>query len=198
MIVISLLSGLLRRLLGGWMSDASIIKERGVQWFIGVLLYGSVIYAKVNWLGDYNTWLFDWLPLWLFALLGALAVVLCLTDGHFPGFMCGTESRDYIEEQIAKGRDIPFRDAVDWIGSYRGFVQYGTEWCFWQLLFCKLSACIIPSLFFGLSFMWVGLVTALAYPAMFHAKLRPVKNIVTSPTGYGEFIQGFFIIGAML
>ena len=118
-ILLKFTSGLLRRLLGGWLSTKEIISERGVQWTIGVLLYGSAILIKSFWFGGYNTWLFDWLPLWLFVILGALSIVLCLTGGHFPGFMCGTESRKYIDEQITNGRNIKFQKLVDWIGEKR-------------------------------------------------------------------------------
>lgn len=197
-IILKFASGLLRRLLGGWLSTKEIISERVVQWLIGFLLYGVAIYAKVTWFGAYNTWLFDWMPLWLFIVLGALSIVLCLTTGHFPGFMCGTESRQYIDEQIANGRNIKFQKLIDWLGEKRGFEQFGREWCFWQLMACKVSACILPAFFFGYHFIAVGALVAFAYPAMFWTELKPYKNILTSPTNYGEFWQGWFIMGALL
>ena len=86
-LILKYLSGLLRRLLGGWLSTKKIISERGVQWAIGVLLYGTAIYCKTSFLGGYDTFLFDWLNQWLFIVLGVVSVVLCLTSGHFPGFM---------------------------------------------------------------------------------------------------------------
>lgn len=191
-------SGLLRRLLGGWLSAKEIISERGVQWAIGVLLYGSAILIKSFWLGGYNTWLFDWLPLWCFALLGSISVVLCLTSGHFPGFMCGTESREYIDEQLANGREIKFHKLINWLGEKRGFEEFGKEWCFWHLLVVKVTACILPALFFGYQFIVVGALVAFAYNAMFWVQLKPYKNILTSPTNYGEFWQGWYIMGALL
>lgn len=192
-ILLKLASGLLRRLLGGWLSTKEIISERGVQWLIGVLIYGPTIY----WMDNYNTWLRDCMPLWLFALLGAVAVVLCLTTGHFPGFMCGTESRQYIDEQIANGRNVKFQKVIDWLGEKRGFEQFGREWCFWQLMACKVSACILPTLFFGYQFIIVGALVTFAYNAMFWVQLKPCKWL-SSPTNYAEFIQGWFIMWGLL
>lgn len=196
-IILKFLSGLLRRLLGGWLSTKEIISERGVQWAIGVLLYGSAILIKSTWLGGYNTWLYDWLNVWLFALLGSISVVLCITAGHFPGFMCGTESREYIDEQINNGREIKFQKLIDWLGNKRGFEQFGKEWCFWQLLACKVSACILPSFFFGYQFIIVGALVAFAYNAMFWVQLKPFR-FLSSPTNYAEFIQGWYVMGALL
>lgn len=193
-VLLKLASGLLRRLLGGWLSTKEIISERGVQWLIGVLIYGPTIY----WMDNYNTWLRDWLPLWLFALLGAISLVLCLTTGHFPGFMCGTESQEYIDEQIKNGRDIPFQKLVDWIGSKRGFEPFSRNWCAWQLFFCKTTACILPAFFFGYHFIAVGFLVTMTYNAMFWINPKPIGKILTSPTNYGEFVQGWFIMGALI
>lgn len=191
--MILFLSGLLRRLLGGWLSNINIIKERAVQWILCIVLYSIVIVLKSNILGGYNTYLFSIMPIWLFTIIGSISIVLCLTSGHFPGFMCGTESLDYINQQLAKGRKIKFKNFVDKIGKKRGFEPFSKEWCFWQLLCVKISACIIPSLLFGPQFIIIGALIAFIYNAMFWVKLKPFKNIITSPTGYGEFLTGWFI-----
>lgn len=197
-IVLKFVSGLLRRLLGGWLSTKEIISERGVQWLIGFLLYGGTIYAKVSWFNGYDTWLCDLLPLWFFVIFGAFSLILCLTTGHFPGFMCGTENRQYIDDQIANGRNIKFQKLIDWLAEKRGFEQFGREWCFWQLIAVKITACILPAFFFGSQFIIVGALVAFAYPAMFWIQPKPYKNILTSPTNWGEFWQGWFIMGALL
>lgn len=189
-----ILSGLLRRLLGGWLSTKDIISERGIQWLIGIVIYATSIYIKINWFNGYNTWLYNVLPLWLFIILGAVSVVLCLTAGHFPGFMCGTEDINYIKEQISNGREIKFEKIVNWIAEKRNFMQYDKEWCFWQLFFCKTYACILPSLFFGYHFLLLGILVTFGYNAMFWINPKPIKNVLTSPTNYGEFIQGWYII----
>lgn len=192
------LSGLLRRLLGGWQSAASFISERGVQWGLGILLYGTTIWIKINWLGGFDTWLFNWLNVWLFIVLGALSVVYCMTKGHFPSFLCGTEDPNYIQEQISQGREIKFEKIVDWLGEKRGFEKFGREWCFWQLMLCKTTACILPAFFFGFHFLLVGVLVAMAYNAMFWVELKPYKKVLTSPTGWGEFWQGYFIVWGIL
>lgn len=197
-LVLKYLSGLLRRLLGGWLSTKKIISERAVQWILGFVLYGTAVAIKINWLGGYHTWLYEWLNAWLFGLFGVISIVYCITVGHFPGFMCGTETITYINEQLAKGRKIKFMNIVDWIGSYRGFTRFGAEWCFWQLVLCKTTACILPALFFGLHFITVGALVAFSYNAMFWIRMKPYKNILTSPTNWGEFWQGWFVMGALL
>ena len=193
-----LLSGLLRRLLGGWLSTKAIISERAVQWIIGLVLYGAAVAIKINFLGGYHTFLYSFLNVWVFGILGVVAIVICLTTGHFPGFQCGTEDQRYIDEQLAKGREIKFQKIVDWLGNRRGFEQFGKEWCFWQLLLCKTSACLLPALFFGYHFIVVGALVAFAYNAMFWVQLKPYKNILTSPTNWGEFWQGWFVMSALL
>ena len=192
------LSGLLRRLLGGWLSTVSFFKERGVQWGLGILLYGTAIYCKTSFLGGYDTFLFSWLNRWLFVVLGAVSVVWCMTKGHFPGFLCGTESLDYIKEQLSNGRKISFQKVVDWIMSKRGFEQFGKEWCFWQLLLNKTVYYCVLALFFGCQFAFIGIAVALAYNAMFWAQLKNFKNILASPTNWGEFWQGYFIMWGLL
>ena len=197
-ILFKAISGCLRRLLGGWLSDVSIIKERGVQWAIGVLLYGSAILIKSFWLGGYNTWLFDWINVWVFALLGSVAVLLSITSGHFPSFLAGTESLEYIQEQLANGRKIKFHKLINWLGEKRGFDEFGKEWCFWHLLVVKVTACILPAFFFGYQFIIVGALIAFAYPAMFWVQLKPFGKCLTSPTNFGEFITGWYVMGALL
>lgn len=196
--ILKYLSGLLRRLLGGWLSTKKIISERAVQWIIGFVLYGTAVAIKINWLGGYHTWLYDKLNVWLFGLLGVISIVYCMCVGHFPGFLCGTEDLSYIHEQKAKGRKIKFETLVDWIGCRRGFVQYGREWCFWQLMFCKTYACLLPTLFFGWHFITVGALVAFSYNAMFWVQMKPYKDILTSPTNWGEFWQGWFVMEALL
>ena len=193
-----ILSGLLRRLLGGWLSTKEFISERAVQWVLGVILYGLAIAIKIIFLDGYDTILYSLLNVWVFAILGVVTVLICLTTGHFPGFQCGTEDQRYIDEQLAKGREIKFQKIVDWLGNRRGFEQFSKEWCFWQLLLCKTSACILPALFFGYHFIVVGALVAFAYNAMFWTQLKPYKNILTSPTNWGEFWQGWFVMGALL
>lgn len=197
-ILLKFFSGGLRRLIGGWLSAKEIISERGVQWIIGVLLYGTAICIKAHWLGGYSTWLYYSLPLWMFVGLGSVSVVLCLTGGHFPSFLAGTESREYIDEQLAKGRKIKFHKFINWIGEKRGFEEFGKEWCFWHLMAVKITACIIPAFFFGYQFIIVGALVAFAYPAMFWVQLKPFGKVLTSPTNFGEFITGWYVMGALL
>lgn len=191
--MLSFLSGLARRLLGGWLSSVEILKERGVQWLICALIYGPVMYFN-----KYDTWLYDNLNIWLFATLGTFFIIWAETKGHFPGFKCGTESKEYIDQQLANGRKIAFKNFVDWIGKIRGFEQYGAEWCFWQLLINKTLYACLPALFVGYQFVFVGLCVGLVYPAMFWVEMKPFKNIMKSPTNWAEFWQGVFYFQGIL
>ena len=191
--MLAILSGFFRRLLGGWLSSVPIIKERGFQWVLCFCLYFPVLYFM-----NYNTWLFDLLPTWLFATLGALGVIYAETKGHFPGFQCGMESIDYINECLAKGRKIPYQKFVDWLGEKRGFEQFGKEWCFWQLILCKTVCCIVPSLFVGWHFMFIGLAVGFVYPALYWVELKPFKKIMVTPTNWGEFFQGVLYFQGLL
>lgn len=192
--MLSFISGLYRRLLGGWLSNVPIIKERGVQWILCALLYGPVIYFL-----DYNTWLFEFLPHWIFVILSTLLLIIAETKSHFPGFKCGTESLDYINEQKAKGRSIDYEKFVNWIAKKRGIEQYGKEWCFYQLVLCKTMWLIPVSLLLGCQFIFIGVCVAFAYNAAFWIGFKDFKKILTSPTNWGEFFQGaLYMYGILL
>ncbi len=186
------LSGLIRRLLGGLDSRLDFLEERGVKIVLLVLLYAPIV-----WFGSYGTCLESLLPKWLFVLLTVALVIIAELKGHFPGFMCGTESQEYIDEQVAKGRKIPYEKLVDWFGKIRGYEKWSREWCFWQLVLCKTVWCIPVSLFVGSQFIFAGLCVAFAYNAMFWVGMKNFKNILCSPTNWGEFWQGVLFCYAL-
>lgn len=183
--MLGILSGLLRRILGGFWDTIPVIKERGVQWLLCALLYAPVIYLR-----EYHTYFYDILPKWLFTLISTFLLIYAETKGHFPGFKCGTESLKYIESEIAKGRKIPYKKIVDWWGKVRGFEEYGREWCFWQLILCKIVCLLFVSAFLGIHFIFIGLCVAFAYNACYWVRLKPFKKILVTPTNWGEFFQG--------
>lgn len=187
------LSGLMRRLLGGWLSTKKIISERGVQWLLCFMLYSPIIFFN-----SYNTWLYQHLNIYIFTILGSISIIWCLTKGHFPGFMCGTESLDYINEQLSKGRKISFQKIIDWIMVKRGFNQFDKEWCFWHLMINKTVYSLVPALFFGYQFIFIGVAVAIAYNAMFWVEMKPFKKILNSPTNWGEFWQGYLMCLGLL
>ena len=127
-----------------------------------------------------------------------------------PDIICSSEENTYLEEfknYIHKllhscpdytYNEIKYQKFVDWLGEKRGFEQFGTEWCFWHLMLCKVIACIIPAFFFGSQFLIVGALVAFAYNAMFWVKLKPFGQYLSSPTNFGEFIHGWFIMSALL
>lgn len=179
------ISGLLRRIIGGFWSNVPVIKQRGIQWLLLALIYAPTIY-----LCTYHTRVEALLPKWLFTLISTFLLIYAETKGHFPGFKCGTESRKYIDEEVAKGRKIPYKRLVDWFGKIRGYEEYDHEWCFWQLILCK-TVCLIPvSVFLGSQFIFIGLSVAFVYNACYWVELKPFKKLMTSPTNWGEFFQG--------
>lgn len=183
--MIGWISGLLRRILGGFWSDVPVIKERGIQWILCALLYAPFIYYL-----EYHTYLARVLPKWLFATLATISLIYAETKGHFPGFGGGTISLDYIKEELAKGRKIPYKRIIDWWGKVRGFEEYGREWCFWQLILCK-TICLIPaSLLLGNQYMFIGVAVAYVYNACYWVELKPFKKLMVTPTNWGEFFQG--------
>lgn len=192
--MLAFLSGLFRRLLGGWLSKVPLIKERAVQWILCALLYAPTIYFI-----DYNTRLHDFLPHWIFVTLSTLLLIIAETKGHFPGFKCGTESLDYINEQKSKGRSIDYESFVNWLAEKRGVEKYGREWCFYQLVLCKTIWLIPVSLLLGSQFIFIGVCVAFAYNAAFWIGFKDFKNILTSPTNWGEFFQGvLYMYGILL
>lgn len=186
------ISGILRRLLGGLSTKFKLLGERGFQIFLLVLLYAPIIY-----LSHYHTYLEGIMAKWLFTIIVTALVIIAELKGHFPGFMCGTEDRAYIDEQIAKGRKIPYKKIIDWWGKVRGFDEFGKEWCFWQLILCKTVWCIPAALFVGSQFWFAGLCTAFAYNAMFWVDMKTFKGILVAPTNWGEFWQGCFYMWAL-
>lgn len=183
--MIAILSGLLRRILGGFWSTVPIIKERGIQWLLCALIYAPTIY-----LCTYHTRMEGCLPKWLFTIISTFLLIYAETKGHFPGFKCGTESREYIDEELAKGRKIPYKRIIDWLGKIRGFEEFSREWCFWQLILCK-TVCLIPaSIFLGGHFLFIGLCVAFVYNACYWVELKPYRKLLVTPTNWGEFFQG--------
>lgn len=187
-----ILSGLLRRLLGGLASKFKLLEERGFQIVLLVLLYAPVIYFS-----HYHTYLENIMPKWLFSLIVTALVIICELKGHFPGFLCGTEDPNYIDEQLAKGRKIPYRKIVTWFGKIRGYEEFDREWCFWQLVLAKTVWTLPVVCFVGSQFWFAGLCTAFAYNAMFWVQMKPFKKILVSPTNWGEFWQGCLYMYAL-
>lgn len=180
------ISGLLRRIIGGFWSDVPIIKQRGIQWLLCALLYAPVIYLR-----DYHGYLTFLIPnKIIFTIVSTLLLIIAETKGHFPGFKCGTESREYIDEEVAKGRKIPYKIIIDWFGKIRGYEEYSREWCFWQLILCK-TICLIPvALLLGNQYFFIGLCVAFVYNACYWVELKPFKKLMVTPTNWGEFFQG--------
>ena len=187
------LSGILRRLLGGMSAKFKILEQRGFLIFLLALLYGPVIYFS-----KYHTYLENILPKWLFTIIVTALVIICELKGHFPGFKCGTEDSVYIDEQLAKGRKIPYRKIVNWIGKKRGFEEFGKEWCFFQLLLAKTVWCFPVAIFVGSQFIFCGMCVAFAYNASFWINFKPFRKIICSPTNWGEFFQGFLYYYALI
>ena len=195
--MLAILSGLLRRILGGFWSTVPVIKERGIQWILCFLLYAPVIYFKdyygylTLYLQQHQCWLsFLVSNKYIFTAIAALLLIIAETTGHWPGYGCGTITLKTINEDLAKGRTIPYKRILDWWGKVRGFEQYGREWCFWQLILCKTVRLIPVSLLLGCQFLFIGLCVAFVYNACYWVELKPFKKVLVTPSNWGEFFQG--------
>ena len=166
-----------RRFFGGYDSKIDFLEQRGLQMIIcvvAVFLWEFFAKSKV----------------WYIALAVAVLVYIFWCCGHWYYFKCGTEDDKYIDDEMAKGRKIPFKKIVDWWGTIRGYEEFDREWCFWQLILCK-TVCLIPVVaFLGTQYIFIGLCVAFVYNACYWVELKPYKKLLTSPTNWGEFWQG--------
>lgn len=187
-----ILAGLLRRLLGGWHSTIPVLKERGFQVFLCVLLYFPILLFN-----DYGTYLQEHLNRWIFASLACACVIFEIIVGHYYYFKCGTEDDKYIDEQEAKGRKPAMNWIVSPVNKLLGFKPRSKQYCFVGM-FLRYFICSLPaSLFVGWQFAICGFVVPFIYNAMFWVDL-PKTKLSSGPTGYAEFFTGLIIGWALL
>ena len=80
-----------RRFFGGYDSKIDFLEQRGVQMILCVIAVFSWEFFKQG-------------KPWYISLIIAVLVYIFWCCGHWYYFKCGTESNQYIDEQLAKGR----------------------------------------------------------------------------------------------
>jgi hypothetical protein len=112
--------------------------------------------------------------------------------GHFYYFQCGTESDEYIDQELAKGR----KPAMDWIvapvNKWLGFAPRSKQYCFVGMLLRYGLWSLPVAALIGWEFIICGLLVPFVYNACFWIELPPTK-FAKSPTNYGEYFSGFLI-----
>lgn len=168
-----------RRIFGGLSTTIKFFEERGVQFILCI----AVVF------------LWEWLAKgfeWYIALIIGLLVYYFFCKSHFPYFQCGTESMDYINEQLEKGRKIIFFNQVEWISKKLDFETWSKQWCFVGLTLRYVVFSLPVSLFVGWGFTVAGLAIPFIYNACFWLEF-PACKIAKSPTNYAELFTGFLI-----
>lgn len=169
--------GLWRRFFGGYNSKFDILKRRGFQ--CALLLFAVFMWELFK--GR------DW---WV-SIIIAFLIYVFFSKGHFYYFQCGTESDEYIDTQLAKGR----KPAMDWVVSrinkFLGFKPRGRQYCFVGMLL-RYGLWSIPVAFLvGWQFIIVGCMVPFIYNACFWVDF-PSCKLASKPTNWAELITGFF------
>ena len=178
-IIAGAIGGLWRRFFGGYDSKYDALEKRGVQMiFCIVTVFLWEFFIKH-------------MP-WYLALATAIFVYIFWCKGHFYYFQCGTESDEYIDQELAKGR----KPAMNWIvapvNKWLGFVPRSKQYCFVGMLLRYGLWSIPVAALIGWEFIICGLLVPFVYNACFWIELPPTK-FAKSPTNFGELFSGFLI-----
>ena len=168
-----------RRLFGGYDSKYDSLEKRGIQMILCILI----------------VFLWEWLAIrkeWYIALIIGILIYIFWCKGHFYYFQCGTESDEYIDQELAKGR----KPAMDWlvrpVNKWIGFKERSKQYCFIGM-FIRYTFWAIPVAFFvGWKFMIAAMCIPFIYNACFWIQFPPCK-FAKSPTNYAEMISGLMI-----
>ena len=177
--MLGLLFSLWRRLFGGSSYFGKFLEQRGVQFILCVCL----VFVWEFFINHYT---------WYIALIIGLLVYYFWCKGHFPYFQCGTESIDYINQELEKGRKPIFFNLVNKISAMFGFELWSKQWCFVGLTLRYVVFSLPVSLFVGWQFSVGALAIPFIYNACFWLNFPPCK-LAKSPTNYAEIFSGFII-----
>ena len=175
-IIAGAMGGLWRRFFGGYDSKYDTLEKRGIQMiFCIVTVFLWEFFVKH-------------MP-WYFALATAIFFYIFWCKGHFYYFQCGTESDEYIDQELAKGR----KPAMDWIvapvNKWLGFAPRSKQYCFVGMLLRYGLWSLPVAALTGWEFVVCGLAIPFIYNACFWIELPPSK-FAKSPTNYAEIFSG--------
>lgn len=183
-IIIATLGAYWRRLFGGYDSKYDTLEKRGIQAILCIL----------------SVFLYEWLiklqPYYISAIISILVYVFWC-KGHFYYFQCGTESDEYIDQELAKGR----KPAMDWIvapiNKWLGFAPRSRQYCFIGMMIRYLSWSIPISYLVGWQFTACAFAIPFIYNACFWVNL-PSNRFAKNPTNWAEMFSGFIITWALI
>lgn len=183
-VLLSFIGGLWRRFFGGYDSKYDTLEKRGVQATFCIV----------------STFLYEFFfkhQTWYISLIIAVLVYIFWCKGHWYYLHCGTESDQYIDEQMAKGR----KPAMDWIvkpvNKWLGFPERSRQYCFVGLTIRYVAYSILISYLVGWQFTICAFAIPFIYNACFWINL-PNNKFAKSPTNWAEIFSGFFIAWALI
>ena len=172
-----------RRLFGGYDSKFNILDKRGIQMILCIIVVflWELFYAH---------------KVWYIALTIAILVYIFWCKGHWYYFKCGTESDQYIDEEMAKGRKPAMNWLVQPVNKWLGFKERSRQYCFVGMLLRYFLWSLPVAFFVGWKFSAGAFTIPFIYNACFWIDFHPTKYC-KSPTNYGEFFAGL-VIGYLL
>lgn len=167
-----------RRFFGGYDSRTDWLENRGVQMIFCIIsVFLWELHKGFNW--------------WKALIIGVL-VYIFFCKGHWYYFLCGTESDEYIDEQLAKGRKPALNWIVKPVNKLFGFKERSKQYCFVGLFIRYVLWSIPVSLFVGFHFTGCAMAIPFIYNAMFWVEL-PNTRFCGSPTNWAEWFSGLII-----
>lgn len=134
---------------------------------------------------------------WYIALIISVLVYIFWCCGHWYYFQCGTESDQYIDEEMAKGR----KPAMDWIvrpvNNWFGFKERSRQYCFVGMMIRYTWYAFFVALFVGWQFYACAFAIPFIYNACFWVQL-PKWWMMSSPTNWAELFSGLIIGWALM
>lgn len=173
-----------RRIFGGYDDDFKILDKRGVQMILCVVaVFLWEFFAKSQ-----N---------WYISLIVAVLVYIFWCRGHWYYFQCGTESDQYIDEQLEKGRKPAMNWIVEPINAWLGFRQRSKQYCFVGLMIRYFVWSLPVACFVGWQFAVCGFCIPFIYNACFWVDL-PNNKMCSCPTNWAELFAGLIIGWALI
>ena len=168
-----------RRFFGGWDSKLDFLENRGVQ---AVLCIAAVFAWEM--IKHQRTWY------WSLAIAIWTYIFWCV--GHWYWYKSGTESDEYIDEQLAKGRKPALNWLVAPINKWLGFEPRSKQACFVGMNI-RYTLCAIPMIYMvGFQFYACAFAIPFIYSAMFWVEL-PNTKFCAGPTNWAEYFSGLII-----
>lgn len=168
-----------RRFFGGYDSDFDFLEHRGLQ----MILCFVAVFLWEFW-GNNKPW-------YISAIIGVL-VYIFWCKGHFYYFKCGTESDEYIDEQLAKGRKPAMNWLVKPVNKWLGFKERSKQYCFIGLMIRYFVWSLPVALFVGWQFAACAFCIPFIYNACFWIEL-PKCKIASNATNWAELFSGLII-----